>query len=93
VTDTDTGIVPVVRANGAIPARNSAFAVFPEFKTDPYRLFRALLQTTGRPRPRTPHYATLTQHVARALRDIAHGTDVRERLQRAAEEIQRVIDR
>lgn len=93
VTDARHGIEPIVRANGAVPARRSAFAAFPEYSHLPYRLFRTQLETIARPRPRTPYYAALTRGFAAALRDIAHGADVRARLRTAETEIQRVIDR
>ena len=93
VADPEHGIQPIVEANGAVPARESAFALFPEYDQMPYRLFRRQLQEWARPRPRTPHYAALTQQVASALRDIAHGADVKERLDAAAAAVQRVIDR
>jgi ABC-type glycerol-3-phosphate transport system substrate-binding protein len=87
------GIEPMVRANGAVPARRSAFAAFPEFQRAPYRLFREQLEQHGHPRPLTPFYATLTRHFAAALRDIARGADVEPRLRQAENEIQKVIDR
>lgn len=87
------GVEPIVRANGAVPARRSAFAAFPEYEEMPYRLFRQLLVEHARPRPRTPHYATLTKQFADALRDIARGADPQERLTAAAEAVQRAIDR
>jgi ABC-type glycerol-3-phosphate transport system substrate-binding protein len=92
-TATDTGILPIVRANGAIPARRSAFAAFPEYQESPYNLFRRQLETQAHPRPHTPDYAALTKGFAAALRDIAHGADVAERLRMAEHEIQAVIDR
>lgn len=93
VTGTETGVVPAVRANGAVPARRSAFAFFPEYEEAPYRLFREQLETTARARPRTPYYATLTSRFAAALRDIARGADVKARLEQAEDEVQAVIDR
>ncbi len=93
VTGRKTGVDPIVRANGAVPARRSAFADFPEYAKPPYSLFRYELETMARPRPRTPFYATLTQQFAAALRDIAHGANVATRLRTAQNEIQRVIDR
>ncbi len=93
VTDARHGVEPIVRANGAVPARRSAFAAFPEYADPPYRIFRDQLENFARPRPRTPYYATLTQRFASALRDISHGADVATRLRTAETEIQRVIDR
>lgn len=93
VTATRTGVEPIVRANGAVPARRSAFAAFPEYERPPYSLFREQLENFARPRPQTPFYATLTQRFAAALRDIARGADVETRLLVAEEEIQAVIER
>ncbi len=93
ITDSRTGVAPLVRANGAVPARRSAFAAFPEYAAEPYSLFRAQLENTARARPRTPFYATLTSRFAAALRDIARGAEVEASLRRAEDEIQAVIDR
>lgn len=93
VTDPVQGVERIVRANGAVPARRSAFAAFPEYERPPYQLFRYQLENFARPRPRTPHYATLTMQFAGALRDIAQGTPVEARLAAAEREIQAVIDR
>lgn len=93
VTATRTGVEPIVRANGAVPARRSAFAAFPEYERPPYSLFREQLENVAQPRPQTPFYATLTQRFAAALRDIARGADVETRLRLAEEEVQSVIER
>lgn len=93
VTANDTGVGPLVAANGAVPARRSAFARFPEYERLPFSLFRDQLERRARPRPRTPFYATLTRELAAALRDISHGADVLGRLRRAEDETQAVIDR
>ena len=93
VTDVEHGVVPIVRANGAVPSRRSAFAAFPEYAAPPYQLFRDQLEHFARARPRTPYYATLTQRFAAALRDIARGAPVESRLHQAEQEIQSVIDR
>jgi ABC-type glycerol-3-phosphate transport system substrate-binding protein len=93
VLDPVTGVAPMVRAGGAVPARQSAFAAFPEYERDPFRLFRLQLEQYGRPRPQTPHYPVVTQQFAAALRDIAGGADPRTRLDLAAAAVQRVLDR
>jgi multiple sugar transport system substrate-binding protein len=93
VTDPGRGIRPIVAANGAVPARRSAYRLFPEYAHPPFNLFRHLQETAGRPRPRTPDYPTLTRHVAAALRDIARGADPRQCLDRAARQIQARLDR
>jgi multiple sugar transport system substrate-binding protein len=87
------GIRPVVKANGAVPARRSAFRLFPEYDKMPRRLFREQLERSAQTRPRTPAYLLLTGAFARAMRDIALGTDVGEALTRAAETVQRGLDR
>jgi ABC-type glycerol-3-phosphate transport system substrate-binding protein len=93
VTGATTGVLPLVAANGAVPARRSAFSAFPEYTRPPYSLFRDLLEHGARPRPRTPYYATLTREFAAALRDIARGAPVEPRLKRAEAEVQLAIDR
>lgn len=93
VTDSRNGVEPIVRANGAVPARRSAFAAFPEYERPPYNLFKRQLETNAHPRPQTPGYAALTRGFAAALRDIAHGAEVPTRLQMTEKEIQAVIDR
>lgn len=87
------GIAPIVRANGAVPGRLSAFALFPEYEEMPRRLFREQLETAARARPRTPVYLTLTSEFSRSLRDIATGADVEPRMTQAAEVVQRELDR
>ncbi len=93
ITDPETGILPLVSAGGAVPSRQSAFELFPQYEEEPFRLFRELLESHGRPRPQTPLYPNLTQHFAAALRDIAQGADVQERLDQAAAAVQRLADR
>lgn len=93
VTDVDTGIQPLVAANGAVPARRSAFVAFPEYGRLPYALFREQLETSAHPRPRTPFYGSLTREFAAALRDIANGAAVSTRLERAERDVDAVIAR
>ncbi len=93
VTATDTGIRPLVAANGAVPARRSAFAAFPEYRQPPYALFREQLESGAHPRPKTPFYATLSREFAAALRDIAHGAPVARRLASSEDTVQGEIDR
>jgi multiple sugar transport system substrate-binding protein len=93
VVGSETGVGPIVAANGAVPARRSAYALFPEYGEPPFDLFRHLQETAGRARPRTPYYPTLTQRFAAALRDVARGEDPQRSLDRAAAQVQRLIDR
>ena len=91
--DPANGIQPMVTANGAVPGRRSAFALFPEYQTLPRQLFRTQLEQAAHPRPRTRVYLTLTTEFARALRDIALGADVQQRLSLTAAAVQRALDR
>jgi ABC-type glycerol-3-phosphate transport system substrate-binding protein len=91
--DPEQGIEPIVDANGAVPGRRSAFALFPAYDEMPRRLLKAQLLEAAHPRPRTPVYLSLTSEFARALRDIAGGAEVQPRLTRSAEAVQRVLDR
>ncbi len=93
VTDLRHGIEPLVRASGSVPARRSAFALFPEYSHSPYRLFRDQLELAGRPRPHTPHLHVITAGFADALRDIAQGADVAPRLLSAEQQIDSTIAR
>jgi len=90
--DPQRGVRPIVQANGAVPGRRSAFAFFPQYERMPRRLFREQLLRAAHPRPRTRAYLTLTRAFAAALRDIALGADVAQRLTEAAEQVQRVLD-
>ena len=91
--DPQRGIKPIVKANGAVPGRRSAFDLFPVYQKLPYKLFREQLEQSARPRPRTAVYLTLTSEFARALRDVALGADPEARLTEAADTVQRVLDR
>lgn len=89
----ETGVIPLVRANGAIPSRASAYPQLPELAREPYLTFRNLQENAARARPRTPVYADLTRAFAAAVRDIANGARVEERLDAAAADVQRRLDR
>ncbi len=93
VLDAEEGIIPIVEANGAIPGRISVLEKLEDYQAPPYSTFVKWLREHGRPRPRTPHYTALSRDFAAALRDIAGGADVRERLDSAAGRIQRTINR
>jgi len=93
ITRSATGINPVVRANGAIPARRSAIESSPGYEGGPERFMVDQLLGGGHPRPRTPFYGTLSRYFAAALRDIAHAHDVGECLARAEQAVARVIER
>jgi len=91
--DPEQGIVPMVTANSAPPARRSAATLLPGHATYPRRLFIDMLATTARPRPRTAVYPVLSAEFSRALHDIALGSDVQQRLDTCAERVQAELDR
>ena len=91
--DPEQGIKPIVEANGAVPGRQSAFALFPEYDELPRKLFREQLLAAAHPRPRTAVYLRLTREFGTALREIASGGDVAERLQAAAQAVQDALER
>jgi multiple sugar transport system substrate-binding protein len=93
ILDPETGIEPMVNANGSLPARASAYPLFPKFNSQPFSQFRYLQQHHARDRPRTPVYPNLTRSFAAALRDIARGADVQRALDEAASSVQRILDR
>lgn len=93
VLDSETGIAPMVKANGSIPSRKSAYTLFPQLEKAPLSMFRHLQENHARARPRTPIYPNLTRAFASALRDIARGADVEESLNKAARNLQRILER
>jgi ABC-type sugar transport system, periplasmic component len=93
VTDLRHGIEPLVRATGGIPARRSAFGLFPEYARPPYRLFRDQLELAGRPRPQTPHFHLIAEGFADVLRDIARGQPVAPRLRSGEQHLADAIAR
>lgn len=93
VLDPTKGIQPMVNANGSIPSRKSAYPLFPHLERPPLSTFRFLQENHAQARPRTVIYPNLTRAFAASLRDISHGADVEERLTKAAESLQRILDR
>src|SRR6056297_2402544 len=86
-------IVKMTNANGAVPARESAFEL-----TDVYseggelRIFVEQLQQIAVPRPVTPAYPTITSAFQTAMDNIINGADVSQELNNAAETIDEEID-
>lgn len=93
VLDVQTGIAPMLAANGALPSRASAYQSLPHFDSPPFSTFRYLQENAARARPRTPIYPNLTRRFAAALRDIASGEQVAPTLNQAAADLQRLLDR
>jgi multiple sugar transport system substrate-binding protein len=82
-------------AIGAIPARKSALAQSSLYgPSGPLEIFAKQLESGfGVPRPRTPAYGTITTVWARAVRAIIAGGDIQSELTKAAELIDREIDK
>lgn len=86
-------IVKMTSANGAVPARESAFEL-----TDVYseggelRIFVDQLQTIAVERPVTPAYPTITSAFQTAMDNIINGADVSQELNNAAETIDEEIE-
>lgn len=78
---TETGVVPIVKANSNPPARLSALKALPQYQSDPIdRLFMEQNQQTARPRPVTPAYPVLTQAFGTAVKNILLGGSVKGQL-------------
>ncbi|MFH1762527.1 MAG: sugar ABC transporter substrate-binding protein [bacterium] len=84
------GIVPMCRANGGIPSRESAIKLMTEYQ-ETRGLFIEQLRHTARARPVTPIYATLTTEFSRALEDISKGVSVKSALDKAAANVDNVL--
>ncbi|MCA1807870.1 MAG: sugar ABC transporter substrate-binding protein [Kiritimatiellia bacterium] len=88
--DPRQGLEPLCRANGGVPSRAAALALMPDYQ-ETRGLFVEQLRLTGRARPATPRYGTVTTEVSRALDDIARGADVQQTLDGAARRIDAVL--
>lgn len=86
-------IIRMTNANGAVPARKSAFEMSELYKKDgPLRLFADQL-TSGIaiPRPNTPAYPTITLAFAEAMNNIIRGGDIQAELDKAVKRIDQDI--
>ncbi len=86
ILDAEKGVVPICKANGGIPARQSAVQLMPDY-TETRQLFIDQLEKSARSRPSTPAYGNVTSEVSRALAEIAQGADVKRTLTEAARAI------
>ena len=84
------GIIPMCKANGGIPARWSAFKDYPEY-IENRKLFVDQLKQSGKTRPKTPHYASLSQILSKAMENIARGGSVEKILNQAASDIDDIL--
>ena len=79
-------VAAMSRANGAVPATQTAIARSPLYKPDgPLHLFaEQLLDGYSVPRPQTPAYPIISSAFEQAFRDMQNGGDVQAALDRAA---------
>lgn len=93
IIDVKTGVIPMVKANGAPPSRFSAYSLIPEYKEHPRLLFYQQLQESAQPRPVVPFYPVLSSEFSRMIADISLGANVSKSLGRAANAIDLEIKR
>jgi len=87
-------ILRMSNANGAVPARISAFEQSELYSEDgPLRIFVEQLQSdVGVARPMTPAYPTITNAFAQAVQNIINGADVQSELDKAVQKIDQDIE-
>ena len=87
-------ILRMTNANGAVPARISAFEQSDLYSKDgPLRIFVEQLQSdVGIARPMTPAYPTITNAFAQAIQNIINGADVTSELDKAVQKIDQDIE-
>ncbi len=91
IVGSETGVVPMVRANDAPPARLSALKLLPEYQQYPRKLFIEQLKRYAHPRPVTPSYGVLSEKFSDAVHNISLGRSVDEQLKKATEAIDIVL--
>ena len=92
LTDTTTGVVPIVTANSNPPARVSAYAKFSQYSTDPIlKLIKQQLTTDSRARPVTPYYPELTNAFGTAVKNIMNGGAVKAQLDQVVQAYDQAI--
>jgi multiple sugar transport system substrate-binding protein len=87
-------ILRMSNANGAVPARISAFEQSELYSEDgPLRILVEQLQSdVGVARPMTPAYPTITNAFAQAVQNIINGADVQSELDKAVQKIDQDIE-
>lgn len=87
-------ILRMTNANGAVPARISAFEQSELYSEEgPLRIFVDQLQSdVGVARPMTPAYPTITSAFAQAIQNIVNGADVKAELDIAVRKIDQDIE-
>jgi len=88
--DSREGIIRICKANGGIPARESAIALMPDY-VNSRELFIQQLRQSGMARPVTPKYGVLTKEMSRAMEDISRGMEVAPILNDVARRLDEVL--
>ena len=92
IVGSKTGVIPMVKANNAIPARLSAIKLMPEFGQQPRKIFVEQLKKYAHPRPITPAYGVFSEKFASAVKNISLGQNPREQLGKSALAIDKVLN-
>lgn len=79
--------IALANATTMPPARKSAFDSIEEYKTLPLKVIADQVVNTSHARPSTPNYPALTQKFTESLLDIMLGSEVKEKLDQAAKDI------
>ncbi|MBI1776338.1 MAG: sugar ABC transporter substrate-binding protein [Proteobacteria bacterium] len=95
VVDMSSGeyLTEILRQRGNLPTLRSLNAKFPVFEQYPMKLFRDQLEQWGQPRPPSPKFAEYDKLVSDALKDIALGSDPKERMDAAVRRLGPILRR
>jgi len=86
-------IAAMSKAAGMIPVSEDAAALTVRYSKDgEWRIFFDLMQSYARLRPETPAFSTISNAYFRAMKDIMNGKNVRNALDDAVDDIERVIE-
>jgi len=76
------------QSDASLPVRESVFGDLPQYDAYPLAIFKDELEQWGQPRPPGINAALYDFVVTSAMRDIAYGADVQERLDKAVQEFE-----
>ena len=83
IVGSETGIVPMVMANDAPPARISAYNLLPEYQKNPRKILWDQLTRYAHSRPITPSYGVISEKFSDTIQNVALDKDPREQLEKA----------
>jgi len=79
-------VTSYAKAIAKLPTRISSYDKLTEYEKYPLSLFKEQCMKTGTPRPRTPSYTVLSPAFSRAMLDIFSGADIKQSLDKVAQE-------